>query len=160
MSNENETLDITIIGDGGWGTALALVLESKGHGVTIWSHEDDYAEKMARTRTNPRYLPDTPLPGSLNFSAKMDECVPGADMLVSAVPTQFLRGVAEDLADHVAEGQPVVTVTKGIEEGTNMLGSEVLRDACGEDFPLAGLFGPSHAEEVAKRQPTTVVATS
>jgi glycerol-3-phosphate dehydrogenase (NAD(P)+) len=148
------------VGDGGWGTALALVLESCGHGVTVWSHDEDYCRRMERTRTNPRYLPDVPLPGSLKFSAEMGECVPGADMLVSAVPTQFLRGVAERLSGHLQEGQPVVTVTKGIEEETSLPGSGVLRETCGEDFPLAGLFGPSHAEEVARRQPTTVVATS
>jgi glycerol-3-phosphate dehydrogenase (NAD(P)+) len=115
---------------------------------------------MESARTNPRFLPNVPLPGSLSFCADMEQCVPQSDVLVSAVPTQFLRGVAQQLAGHLRPDQPVVTVTKGIEEGTNMLGSEVLRDTCGEEFPLAGLFGPSHAEEVARRQPTTVVATS
>lgn len=160
MQRTDEPRNVTIVGCGGWGTALALVLESNGHRVTVWGVEPDYVDTLDRTRVNPRYLPDVPLPGALRFSADLAECLPGAEMVVSATPTIYLRTVAERMAPHLQPGQAVVTVTKGIEEGTNMLGSGVLRDVCGDGFRLAGLFGPSHAEEVARRQPTTVVATS
>ncbi len=89
----------------------------------------------------------------------MAECVSGADMVVAATPTPYLRSVCERLAPHLTDGQPVVNVAKGIEEGTLLLGSQVIEDVCGP-CRLAGLYGPSHAEEVARELPTTVVATS
>jgi len=79
--------------------------------------------------------------------------------VVAATPTLYLRSVCERIRPHLRPGQPVVNVAKGIEEGSNLLGSQVIAEVCGDDVPLAGLYGPSHAEEVARGLPTTVVAT-
>jgi glycerol-3-phosphate dehydrogenase (NAD(P)+) len=148
-----------VIGCGGWGTALALLLHKNGWQVTIWGAEPDYVEEVRRTRLNPRYLPGMEIPPAVALSAEMAACVPAADMVVAATPTVYLRAVCEQLAPHLRPGQPVVNVAKGIEEETLLLGSQVIEDVCAPER-LAGLYGPSHAEEVARELPTTVVATS
>ncbi len=151
---------VAVVGDGGWGTALALVLHGNGHRVTIWSVDPDYARQMRRTRRNPRYLEGIDLPEGIEFCSDMADCVPPSDVVVAATPTLYLREVCGRLAPHVRSEQIVVNVSKGIEEGTLMLGREVIADVCGQGTRLAGLYGPSHAEEVARNMPTTVVATS
>ncbi len=157
---ESAALHIAVIGCGGWGTALALLLERNGHGVTLWGVEPDYVEQMRRTRRNPRYLPQVALPESLTLTSQAGACVPGADLVVMATPTIYLRSVCERVRAHLGEAQPVLNVSKGIEEETLLRGSEVIADVCGAQTPLAGLYGPSHAEEVARELPTTVVVTS
>jgi len=151
---------VAVIGCGGWGTALALLLEHNGYEVTLWGVEPDYVEQMRRTRTNPRYLPGIELPPTLGLSSEMGECVPGSPVLVMATPTPYLRAVCQRLKPHLGAGHLLVNVAKGIEEGTNLLGSQLVAQVCGDGVPQAGLYGPSHAEEVARRLPTTVVATS
>ncbi|MFO7957001.1 MAG: NAD(P)H-dependent glycerol-3-phosphate dehydrogenase [Candidatus Brocadiia bacterium] len=148
-----------VIGCGGWGTALAILLDKNGHDVTVWGVEPDYVDEMRRTHLNPRYLPDVELPEAVKLTARMAECVPDADLVVTATPTVYLRSVCQRLAPHLRPDHLVVNVAKGIEEDTLLPGSAVVRDVCGGDFRLAGLFGPSHAEEVARELPTTVVAT-
>jgi len=148
-----------VIGCGGWGTALAMLLAKNGHDVTIWGVDPDYVDEMRRTRLNPRYLPDVELPEGVGLTARLQDCVPAADMVVAATPTVYLRSVCERLAPHLRPDHLVVNVAKGIEEDTLLPGSGVIRDVCGAGYRLAGLFGPSHAEEVARELPTTVVAT-
>jgi len=152
--------EVAIIGCGGWGTALAVLLDRNGHRVTLWGVEPDYVEEMRRTRRNPRYLPDIEIPESVRLTADVAACVPESDMVVAATPTVYLRGVCERMAPHLAEGQLVVNVAKGIEEGTLLPGSQLISDACGDVPRVAGLYGPSHAEEVARGLPASVVATS
>jgi len=151
---------IAILGCGGWGTALALVLDRNGHEATVWGVEPDYVRKMARRRYNPRYLPKVRIPESVRLSADLADCVASSSIVVAATPTIYLRRVCERLAPHLRPDHLVVNVAKGIEEGTNLLSSHLIADVCGDEFGLAGLYGPSHAEEVARGLPTTVVATS
>ena len=148
-----------VIGCGGWATALALLLHSNGRRVTIWGAEPDYVAEMGRTRLNPRYLPGFEIPQAVGLSSEMADCVPGADMVVAATPTLYLRSVCERMAPHLSAQQTVVNVAKGIEEGTLLLGSQIINDVCAP-ARLTGLYGPSHAAEVARELPTTVVATS
>jgi glycerol-3-phosphate dehydrogenase (NAD(P)+) len=150
---------VAVIGCGGWGTALALLLLKNRHEVTLWGVEPDYVVQMRRTRLNPRYLPDRQLPETLGLTCELADCVPAADLVVAATPTVYLRSVCERLAAHLNAGQAVVNVAKGIEEGTLLLGSQVIDAVC-RPARLGGLYGPSHAEEVARDLPTTVVATS
>jgi glycerol-3-phosphate dehydrogenase (NAD(P)+) len=149
---------VAVVGCGGWGTALALVLHGNDHRVTLWGIEPAYMEQMAATGRNPRYLDGIDLPRDLAFSSDMGACLPGADVVLLATPTIYLRSVCEQAAPYLRREQLVINVAKGIEEGSLLLGSGVVRDVCG-DRPVAGLYGPSHAEEVARRLPTTVVAT-
>ncbi len=158
--NGDDSVRVTVIGQGAWATALAVLLVGNGHRVTLWGVEPDYIDEMARTRRNPRYLPDVELPDELGLCPEMAECVPESRFVVAATPTQYKRSVCERLAPHLTPDHLVVNVAKGIEEGTNLLASQVIRDVCGDGLRLAGLYGPSHAEEVARGMPTTVVATS
>jgi glycerol-3-phosphate dehydrogenase (NAD(P)+) len=149
-----------IIGCGGWGTALAMVLDRNGHKATVWGVEPGYVRQMSETRANPRYLPGIRIPDSVRLSPDLADCVAASDLVVMATPTLYLRGVCERVAPLLQEDHFVVNVAKGIEEGTLLLASGVIEDVCGAGRRLAGLYGPSHAQEVARRLPTTVVATS
>ena len=151
---------MAIIGCGGWGTALALLLDKNGHSVSMWGVEPEYVEEMKRTRLNPRYLPDITMPESIALTSDMTDCVPKSDIVIAATPTIYMRSVCERLASHLKTGHLVVNVAKGIEEETLLTGSQIITDVCGEDTCVAGLYGPSHAEEVACGLPATVVATS
>jgi glycerol-3-phosphate dehydrogenase (NAD(P)+) len=150
---------ITIIGDGAWGTALALLLHSKGCTVKIWGNFPDYIEEQRQKRENYKFLPGIDVPQAIGYTADLDEAAKEADLLVSAVPTQFIRSVFEKLAPYYPKGVPVVSVSKGIEQKTLKRCTEVVAEFL-EDAPLAALSGPSHAEEVARNVPTAVVVAS
>jgi glycerol-3-phosphate dehydrogenase (NAD(P)+) len=157
MSRPREV--VTVAGDGGWGTALALVLASRGATTRLWSREADYAAEMRASRANPRYLPGVALPPGLEVLSDPAEAFRGAGVVVSAVPTQFLRDTWTALAPHLPPRAPVVSVTKGLERGTLERPTRILASLVGRRG-LAVLSGPSHAEEVARGLPATVVAAS
>ena len=148
---------IAVIGDGGWGTANAMLLAGYGHDVVLWGAFPDYVEEMRRTRRNCRYLPGVELPARLGLTADRAEAVAAADVVVLAPPSKFFSPVVGGLRGLVAPGALVVSVTKGLCEATNRrmtdLGAELLGGG-----PLVALAGPSHAEEVARGVPTAVVA--
>jgi glycerol-3-phosphate dehydrogenase (NAD(P)+) len=147
---------VVVIGDGGWGTTLSILLVKNGVRTTLWSAFPDYVEELRRTRENRKYLPGVPLPAALEITADPFAAAEGAQLAVSVVPTQFLRGVAQTFEDALAGDVPVVSATKGIEIETFKTPTEILDDVLG-DRPLAVLSGPSHAEEVAIGLPATVV---
>ena len=150
---------VVVIGDGGWGTTLALLLCRNGIQTTLWSAFPEQAEELRVNRENRRYLPGVPLPEELTISADAFVAAQDAELAVSAVPTQYLRGVAEVFEDALAGDVPIVTATKGIEIETFRTPSEILREVLGER-PVAVLSGPSHAEEVARGLPASVVVAS
>lgn len=150
--------NVAVVGDGAWGTALGLVLSERGASVTQWSQSSEYAELMQRTRSNPRYLPGVRLPQSLTVTANAVG-LDGADLVVFAVPSRFLRDVGQRLASNLGHHQPLVSATKGLEFPSHKRATEILRETLGER-PLAVISGPSHAEEVARRMPTAVVSAS
>lgn len=160
MCTDEEKKDVAVIGCGGWGTALSLLLDDNGHHVTIWGVEPEYMAHMRKERLNPRYLPEIEIPEGVEMTGSMSDCVPEADMLVMATPTIYLRSVCERLKGHVRPSQHLVNVAKGIEEDTLLVASRVVEQVCGDELNISGLYGPSHAEEVARGLPTTVVATS
>lgn len=155
-------MKIGILGAGSWGTTLADLLHGKGARVTLWSWSERDVENIRITGRNTVYLPDVAIPADLRVTADLDEASTGMDMLVLATPSQFLRGVLARLSAG-AIGEPLlVNVAKGIENGSLLRMSEVVAEllpdcAAGR---YAVLSGPSHAEEVCKRRPTTVVAAS
>lgn len=151
---------VAIVGCGGWGTGLAILLSSRGHRATVWGVDPSYMEEMRRTRLNPLYLPGVTIPDAVGLTGDMGQCVPHSDIVVVATPTLYMRAVCERLAPHLRREHLVVNVAKGIEEGTLLTGSQIIADVCGQDSRIAGLYGPSHAEEVARGMPATVVATS
>ncbi len=151
---------VTVVGDGGWGTALAVLLTGKGHAVRLWGAFPDYVESVRRSGENAKFLPGIALPAGLELSSGLADAVADADVLVAAVPTQYMRRVLRRLARCYASGTPVVSVAKGIENRTLLRPTEIVADALGPGVPLVALSGPSHAEEVARGLPTTVAVAS
>ena len=152
---------IAVLGAGSWGTALAVSLARSGHGVRLWARREEAASEIARTRENAPYLPGAVLPASVDVSSDAGAVAGGAGVWVVAVPSQSVRAVVAPLAPLAAPETAVVSVAKGIETGTLLTTSAVLRDVLpGADPARVGvLYGPSHAEEVALGRPTSVVAS-
>ncbi|HEX9655902.1 MAG TPA: NAD(P)H-dependent glycerol-3-phosphate dehydrogenase [Bacteroidota bacterium] len=153
---------IAVLGAGSWGTALAIVLTSNSHDVTLWSYRDQYARDILQRRENPSFLPGIPIPETISATSNLSDAVAGAEMIVTAIPSQFIRSVAQRLQGLPLNNVLVVNVAKGIENGTLMTMSEMLHDVL-PSLPrehVATLSGPSHAEEVSRKIATTVVAAS
>ena len=154
MSDTRQT--IAILGDGGWGTALAILLHQNGHAVRVWSAFPDYAEKLNREHVNPLYLPDVKIPDSIRFTADRAEAVARADLAVLAIPTKFFRSALEPFAPFLPGACTLVSVSKGLDPGGRCRMTEVAAGIF-PNHPVAALSGPSHAEEVARGLPTAVV---
>ena len=151
---------IAVIGAGSWGTALACSLAGDGgHDVVLWARREEAAGAMRRTRRNAEYLPGAALPDALQITSDLPAAVAGRDLWIVAVPSQSVRHVAETLAGLVTPDHTVVSVAKGIETGTLLTTSQVLISTLPNADPdrIGVLYGPSHAEEVGGRLPTTVV---
>lgn len=149
--------DYSVIGAGSWGTALARVLAKNGHQVTVWSIMEDEIDMLREKHEHELKLPGVKLPDSIYYTTDLKEAVENKEMLVLAVPSPFTRSTAKSMAPFVKEGQLIVNVAKGIEDVTYM----TLTDIIEEEIPgavAAVLSGPSHAEEVGKDMPTTLVA--
>ena len=148
---------IGMIGAGSWGTALAWLLSNNGHQVTVWSALEDEIAMLRETREQKSKLPGVILQEDVGFTTDLSEATDHMELLVLAVPSPFTRSTARRMAPYVGEGQIVVNVAKGIEEGTLMTLSQIIE----QEIPqadVAVLSGPSHAEEVGKGLPTTIVA--
>jgi glycerol-3-phosphate dehydrogenase (NAD(P)+) len=149
-----------ILGAGAWGTAIALGLASKSqHQVALWSARPENAGLLQARRENVRLLPGVPIPTTVRLTADIREAVDAADLLVAGIPTVYLRPTLERIAAALPAGVPVLSLTKGVEIGTFRRPTELIAEVCGPRA-LAVLSGPSHAEEVARGLPTTVVAAS
>ncbi len=150
---------ICIVGDGGWGTTLSILLAKKGFDTTLWGAFPDYIEVLRRGRENVKFLPGIKLPDTIKITASLDEAVRGKELVILAVPSQYMRGVLTMLKMQDLSGKILVSVTKGIENGTLKRMSEVVYEVLGRQA-LAVLSGPTIALEVANGAPTTVVAAS
>lgn len=150
-------MKIAVLGNGGFGTAMAIASSRAGHGVALWGHDADYTRQFAASRENTRYLPSLRVPEEILISPEAEEVLGGADAILLAVPTQHLRGVLQDLRTRVPNGAPVVSMAKGLEQDTALRPSEVASQVLGPDQPVLVLSGPSHAEEIARGLPATVV---
>lgn len=148
-------MHVTVIGDGGWGTALALVLHRNGHQVTLWGPFADYLDEVRRTGENRKFLPGVKLPAALRWTADRAEAVAGAEVIVLAMPSRFYKQVLASFAPLVTGNPRVVSVSKGLDKETHRRLSEVAEEVLGRR-PVAALSGPSHAEEVARGIPTAV----
>ena len=152
-------MKIAIIGDGGWGTANALLLSGYGHDVTVWGPFADYVDDIRRMRSNPRYLPGVALPEAIRWTSDRAEAVAGAEIVVLASPSRFYEGVCASFAGLVSPDVLAVSLTKGLCERTHARMSELARSALGLRR-IVVLSGPTHAEEVSRGIPTTIVAAS
>lgn len=159
VKKRQKKMKISVIGDGGWGTALALHAYSCGHCVRIWSAFPDYAKQLNKKRENSKYLPGIVIPKKVEIIDDLEYAIVDADIIILAVPTQFVRGVLARIATMPTQGKILVNVAKGIENSTFLTPYEIMTDMLSEgDFAV--LSGPSHAEEVARKVPTCVVVAS
>ena len=149
-------MNITVLGAGAWGTALAKVLVENAHAVTLWAHRPEHLAELAKTGKNERYLPGITLPENLRLEPDLARAVAGGDGVVVAVPSKAFRDTTARLAEY---GGPVVSVTKGIEYNTGLTMSGVLRQTAPR-ARIVALSGPTFALEVARGIPTAIVAAS
>lgn len=147
---------IAILGDGGWGTALALVLLENGHKVTVWGPFPDYIETIRKERENKLFLPGVTLPAEISWTADRKAAVENADLVVLAIPTKFFRSVAESFSGLLPDSCCLLSVAKGLDQDSHKRMTQIAQDILGHG-PVAALSGPSHAEEVARQIPTAVV---
>ena len=151
-------MKVTVLGSGGWGTALALLLLENGNDVTLWSYSEEESRKLSETRINP-LLPDVRIPEEMKFSTDM-ACVQGCGAIVMATPSFAVRSTAAQLRELADEGTIIISVSKGIEKDTSLRLSQIIEQEVGEKCPVVVLSGPSHAEEVGRHIPTAVVAAA
>ena len=148
--------DISIIGAGSWGIALAVLLHKNGHQVTVWSAIEAEIKMLQKEHEHKDKLPGVRLPEDMVFTTDLEQAVKGAEVMVLAVPSPYTRSTSHSMASLVEEGQVIVNVAKGIEEKTLLTLSQIIE----EEIPQANvavLSGPSHAEEVGRGIPTTIV---
>ena len=147
--------DISVLGSGSWGTAIAICLANGGHKVKVWSRNRDTALEISSLRENKRYLPGVKIPEGVSFTADMQKCA-AAEVIIIGTPSHTVREVSKKLAPFVGDGQVIVSISKGFDEEEYRRLSVVIN----EEIPnavVAAMSGPSHAEEVALGLPTTNV---
>ena len=148
--------NVGVLGAGSWGTALSVLLSDNGHQVTVWSIDENEVKMLNEKREHELKLPGVKLPDDMVITGDLGSAVKGKDFLVLAVPSPFTRSTAKKMSPLVADGQIILDVAKGIEESTLMTLSRQIE----QEIPqadVAVLSGPSHAEEVGRRLPTTCV---
>lgn len=152
-------MKIAVIGSGGWGTAVSILLASKGYNVYLWSWIQEETDRLNRDRENKEFLPGVGLPDNIICTHNMEECVKGAELVITAAPSPATRTTAKQLSAFAEKGQNILNISKGLEEKTLLRLSEVYK----QEIPQASvsvMSGPSHAEEVSRGLPTTNVVAS
>ena len=150
---------VCVLGAGSWGSALALVLAKNGYDVHMWTLNEEQAKNINKTKENIDYLPGVVFPSNITVTTNLEETIKDSIIIVLAVPSQAIRSICKQIKSFVNSNQILVDVAKGLEKGTGLRLSEVCEDELPNN-PYVTLSGPSHAEEVAKDIPTTVVVAS
>ena len=148
---------ISVIGAGSWGSALALSLYKNNHKVHMWTRDEEQVKEICETKQNSKFLPGIILPDDLIVSGDLEEVVKDSEIIVLAVPSQAVRSVCKQIKPFVKDNQILVDVAKGLERETGLRLSDVVKEELPNN-PYVALSGPSHAEEVSKFMPTTLVA--
>jgi glycerol-3-phosphate dehydrogenase (NAD(P)+) len=150
---------MAIVGGGSWGTALAIHCASVGMAVNLWVYEEDLARRMVETRENDVYLPDAPLPDAIRVTHSFENCLAGAQMVISVVPSHLSREVWSEAHSYLPVDATLINATKGIEDGTYLTSSGVLAESIGGDIQdrMVTLSGPTFAREVALGLPAAAV---
>ena len=150
---------LAVIGGGSWGTALALALAPRFERVTLWVFERDLAERMKTSRINDVYLPSAALPENVAVTSSLSEAAGGAHVVLGVMPSHHARRVYGELKPHAEAGAGFVSATKGLEQGSLLRISEVMREVLGES-PIGVLSGPTFAKEIARGEPAAIVIAS
>ena len=151
--------NLSIIGGGSWGTALAVVLAPRFSRVKLWVYESDLAARMGETRINDIYLPAAPIPANVDCGSELGPCLEDADVVLGVMPSHLARGLYERMRPYINDRMIFVSATKGLENHTLLRVSEVIHEVVGTDA-VAVISGPSFAKEVARSEPTAVVAAA
>lgn len=151
---------VTILGDGGFGTALAVVNSRRGNDVLLWSVFPEYAQQLKSKRENIKFLPGVALSEDIGITSDIEEALAFSHIIILAIPTQFLRNVLHKVKEFDLQDKIFVSVAKGIEKKTGQRPSQIIKSILGENAHVAVLSGPSHAEEVARNMPSLVVIAS
>lgn len=158
--NTSDGESITVIGAGSWGTALAIQLARANRPTILWGRADDEPERLARERTNHRYLPDIRFPDTLRIEADLRTAIHGSRDILVVVPSHVFRIVLGQIKPHLRDDQRIAWATKGLEQETGQLPHQVARDVLGAEYPLAVLSGPTFATEVGAGLPTAMTVAS
>ena len=150
---------ICVLGAGSWGTALSILLANNGHDVTVWSIDPEEVLMLNDFREQRDKLPGVMVPSTIVFTTDMEMGIRGAEMVICAVPSPFVRSTMKNVAKYITEGTIVIDVAKGIEDHTYKTMTEIISEECPK-VRVGILSGPSHAEEVGRGIPTTIVAGS
>lgn len=150
-------MKVAVLGNGGFGTALAILAQQAGHPCRLWGHDAVYTETIARTRRNPRYLDKAELPEAVVVTSDPAIALAGADVILAAIPTQHVRATLRGMAHHLPLGAPIVSLAKGLEQASGLRPTQVIGELLPAGTPVLALSGPSHAEELALGLPATVV---
>ena len=155
-------MKIGVIGGGSWGTALARLLAGNGHDVIVWAHDAELVPEINEQHENSVYLPDIKLPENLTATNDYEEALHQVEVVLSVSPSHVLREVLDECARYIPEGVPIVSATKGIENDSLMLISDIFEDILAPRYHpfLCYLSGPSFAREVAQEKPTAVTIAS
>jgi glycerol-3-phosphate dehydrogenase (NAD(P)+) len=151
---------LAIIGGGSWGTALACVLAQRFEQVRLWVHEPEIAEQMKSARINEVFLPGITLPPNVTPGTELEAALEGASLVLSVMPSHVVRPLYNRMVPFLTPEMRIVSATKGLEAGSLLRVSEVIRDITGPDYRIAVLSGPTFAREVALGSPTALVAAS
>lgn len=154
-----EKMRIGILGDGGWGTTLAILLSKKGYRVSLWGAFKKYSEQVSQSRRNPKFLPGIKIPKEIEITSDIKSAITAKQVIVLAVPSQFTRSILKKIKNGFSKNTIFLSVTKGIEIGSSKRISEVIHSELGP-VKLAVLSGPTIAQEVAQGIPTTAVVAS
>lgn len=150
---------ITVLGDGGWGTTLAILLARRGHTVVLWGAFSEYLGEIARKRENRKFLPGVPIPAAVRAEPDIYRAVSRAELIIFAVPSQHLRAILKHLKGIIPGQVVLLNVAKGLERGTLKRMSEVIREELRLPF-IATLSGPNIAREIATGHPASAVIAS
>lgn len=152
-------MKICILGAGSWGTALSILLAGNGHDVTVWSIDPEEVLMLKDYREQRDKLPGVIIPSTVDFTTDLQNALTDAELVVCAVPSPFVRSTMKSASEYIAGGTIVVDVAKGIEEHTDKTMTTIIEEECPQ-ARVGILSGPSHAEEVGRKIPTTIVAGS
>jgi glycerol-3-phosphate dehydrogenase (NAD(P)+) len=152
--------NLSIIGGGSWGTALAIVLAPRFERVRLWVYEADLAERIVATRENDVYLPGFSVPEEVEVTSALDRAMTDAEIVLTAVPSHLVRPIYQKMQVFVRRRMIFVSATKGVENGSLLRMSEVVCEVLGSNTRVAAISGPTFAREVARRDPTALVVAS
>ncbi|AWH88673.1 NAD(P)H-dependent glycerol-3-phosphate dehydrogenase [Limnobaculum parvum] len=153
-------VDMTVIGAGSYGTALAITLARNGHSVVLWGHDPQHIALLQQDRKNQAFLPDVPFPDTLQLQANLQQAISVSRDILVVVPSHVFGDVLRQIKPFLQPNARIVWATKGLEAETGRLLADVAREALGNDIPLAVISGPTFAKELAAGLPTAIAVAS